>query len=373
MLKFIDKKLEGKTFAEINCGIGGFRLSLESMGAKSSFAVETDKHAADVYEKNFNERPATLLKDIPEHDILVVKLPYCSSKNTKSNSFNANDIISVIAFKKPEIILLESAANSNDVILKILEKLGYIVHCSILNALNYGVPQNRKSVYVVAFRKDIKVNDFKFPEPIALTKHVEDILEPESNIPAKMYVDRPDVVMNSKNFNSYSDRPIQIGHVATNRQGERIYSIKGTAITLTANGGGQFSKTGGYLINEKLRKLTPRECARLMGFPDDFIISKSNNQAYTQFGNSVVVDVIQMILESIAEALCDDEDKENKESIAKDSTLKCKDKKPVKCSSKFNIIGILYKLMLCIRKVSIIFDKITTIKSNSKFSVVRPI
>ena len=372
MLKFIDKKLEGKTFAEINCGIGGFGLSLESMGAKSSFAVETDKHAADVYEKNFKERPATILKDIPEHDILVVKFPYCSSKNTKSNSFNANDIISVIAFKKPEIILLESAANSNDVILKILEKLGYIVHCSILNALNYGVPQNRKSVYVVAFRKDIKVNDFKFPEPIALTKHVEDILEPESNIPAKMYVDRPDVVMNSKDLNMYSNKPIQIGYVAKNRQGERIYSKNACAPCLVSTGGGQFSKTGGYLINNKLRKLTKRESARLMGFPDDFMLSESNNQAYMQLGNSVVVDVIQMILESIASALGDDEDNKNKESVEKDSTLKSKNKNPVRSSKKINTLSIIYFMMLCISKVQSLYHQITTKKLNRKISVVIP-
>lgn len=94
-----------------------------------------------------------------------------------------------------------------------------------------------------------------------------------------------------------------IRDIAQNRQGERIYSTKGTAITLTANGGGKFSKTGGYLIYNKVRKLTPRECARLIGFPDQFKICESNNQAYKQFGNSVVVDVIQYILLSVAEAV----------------------------------------------------------------------
>ena len=334
MLKFINKKLEGKTFVEINCGIGGFRVALESFGAKCMFAAERDKHAAVVYAKNFNETPDTELKNIPEHEILVAKLPYSSSKSTKSNYFGVNDIKCVIVSYKPRIVVFESATNSYDDIIEILKDFNYEVNCSTLNALNYGVPQNRKSVYIVAFRKDLNLKGFKFPEPFELTKHVEDILEPECMIPQKMYVNRPDVVMNSKDVNSYCDRPVQIGHIASNRQGERIYSVKGTAITLTANGGGQFSKTGGYLIDNKLRKLTPRECARLMGFPDDFIIAESSNQAYTQFGNSVVVDVIQLIMESIAEALCDGEI-DTKKEINADSTLKTEYTNPVVKIFKF--------------------------------------
>ena len=111
-----------------------------------------------------------------------------------------------------------------------------------------------------------------------------------------------DTVMNGK-VEEYSNRPIQIGYINKNRQGERIYSTKGTAVTLTANGGGKFSKTGGYLVDGKIRKLTPRECARLMGFPEEFKICESNNQAYKQFGNSVVVDVIQYIFLSVAEVM----------------------------------------------------------------------
>lgn len=355
MKDFIVKNnLKGKTFAEINCGIGGFRLALDSFGMRCVFAADTDKHSAEAYENNFNNQPASTLENIPEHDILVAKMLYSSSKNENSKGFTTNYIINVVETKSPEIVILESSISDNEVIVKILERLDYRVHCSIMNALNYNVPQNRKSVYIVAIRQDIKVNNYKSPEPITLTKHIEDILEPESDIPAKIYVNRTDVVMNSKDLNSYSDRPIQIGYVAANRQGERIYSIKGTAITLTANGGGQFSKTGGYLINEKLRKLTPRECARLMGFPDDFIISKSNNQAYTQFGNSVVVDVIQMILESIAEALCDGEDKNNKE-IDDFITLKKEYNNPVKNNfsflSYFKVVDVMYIIREFVDKI----------------------
>lgn len=349
MYNFIEKNLEGKTFADICCGIGGFRIALESFGAKCVFASEIDKHAKNVYEANFGEKPSGDItkinpNDIPDHDILCAGFP-CQPFSiagkqegfadlTRGTIFY--DILRVVKVKKPQVIFLENVANLEahdngntfNIVKSSIEELGYSFNYSVMNALDYGVPQNRKRIYIVAFRNDIKVNDFKFPEPITLTKHVEDILEHESDIAAKMYVNRTDVVMNSKDLNSYSDRPIQIGHVAANRQGERIYSIKGTAITLTANGGGQFSKTGGYLINNKLRKLTPRECARLMGFPDDFIIAESNNQAYTQFGNSVVIDVIQMILKSIAEALGDGK-KEKKKEINADSTLKTEYINPV--------------------------------------------
>ena len=94
-----------------------------------------------------------------------------------------------------------------------------------------------------------------------------------------------------------------MGSVNKGGQGERIYSPKGVAITLSAYGGGIFSKTGGYLVKGKLRKLHPRECARIMGFPDTYKISKNRNQAYKQFGNSVVVDVLQYIALEIGKKL----------------------------------------------------------------------
>ena len=323
MLQFIDKKFVGKTFADVCCGIGGFRLALESMGAKCVFSSEIDKYAREVYKENYGEFPSGDItkidtKDIPDHDILCAGFP-CQpfSISGKQEGFKDItrgtiffDILRIIEDKRPEVVFLENVVNlvSHDnkntfsVIKNSIEALGYVFHYAVLNAADYGVPQSRSRLYMVAFRKDISVDNFNFPTPFELTKHVEDILEPAADIRTDMYVDRPDIVMNGK-LGTYSNRPIQIGYIAQNRQGERIYSTKGTAITLTANGGGKFSKTGGYLINNKVRKLTPRECARLMGFPDEFKICESNNQAYKQFGNSVVVDAIQYILLSVAEAI----------------------------------------------------------------------
>lgn len=111
------------------------------------------------------------------------------------------------------------------------------------------------------------------------------------------------LILMKKKDNEYSNKSIRLGIVNKGGQGERIYSTKGTAITLSANGGGVFSKTGGYLINGKTRKLHPRECARIMGYPDSYKICKSSSQAYKQFGNSVVIDVLQLLGIEIAKAI----------------------------------------------------------------------
>ena len=113
----------------------------------------------------------------------------------------------------------------------------------------------------------------------------------------------PDIYYNGIKDNKYSNKSIRLGIVNKGGQGERIYSTKGIAITLSANGGGVFSKTGGYYINGKPRKLHPRECARIMGYPDSYKICESTNQAYKQFGNSVVIDVLQYIALEIGNSL----------------------------------------------------------------------
>jgi len=101
----------------------------------------------------------------------------------------------------------------------------------------------------------------------------------------------------------YKNRPIQIGVVNKGGQGERIYHVMGHAITLSAYGGGPGGKTGLYLVGDRLRKLTPRECARVQGFPESFELDVRKHQCYKQFGNSVSVNVLQLILREIAMSL----------------------------------------------------------------------
>jgi DNA (cytosine-5)-methyltransferase 1 len=184
-----------------------------------------------------------------------------------------------------------------------MEELGYTFFHKVLNAVDYGIPQKRERIYMVCFRNDHKINEFHFPKGVELTRHLEDFLLNDEQLVKHLYVDRPDTYYNVSTDNIYSDKPIRLGIVNKGRQGERIYSTKGIAITLSAYGGGVFAKTGGYFANGKPRRLHPRECARIMGYPDNYKIAKSDNQAYKQFGNSVVIDVLQYIAQEIAIAI----------------------------------------------------------------------
>ena len=161
---------------------------------------------------------------------------------------------------------------------------------------------------MVCIRKDLKTSEFNFPQPFTLTKHVEDFLLQDNEQTQKLVVTRDDTFYKDIKDDKYSNSTIRLGTVNKGGQGERIYSIKGIAITLSAYGGGIFAKTGGYLVNGKTRKLHPRECARLMGYPDSYRISDKTTQAYKQFGNSVVVDVLQYIAIQFAKCLKNEED-----------------------------------------------------------------
>ena len=153
---------------------------------------------------------------------------------------------------------------------------------------------------MVCFRKDLEINDFTYPKKFKLIRHVEDFLLQDEAQVKHLYIDRPDTKFNDTKDDTYSSKSVRLGIVNKGGQGERIYSTKGIAITLSAYGGGVFAKTGGYLINGKTRRLHPRECARIMGYPDSYKLSKNTNQAYKQLGNSVVIDVLQHIACQIA-------------------------------------------------------------------------
>ena len=316
----IDKKLlQGMTFIDLFAGIGGFRLALESLGAKCVFSSEIDKHARETYEMNFNDIPSGDItkiseNDIPDHDILCGGFP-CQpfSIGGEKKGFDDTrgtlffDIARIVKAKQPKVVFMENVKNliSHDngdtfrVISNTMENLGYNIFYSVLNPVLFNVPQKRERIYIVCFREDLNINNFSFPVPnLKDLRHVEDILLTNEKELEDYYVstDRPDYYITNHNDNTYSNKPIRVGHVGTGSQGQRIYSIKGTAITLTATGGGLFGKTGGYMMPDKRpRKLHPRECARLMGFPDSYILHPNKTQALKQLGNSVVVDIIQFI------------------------------------------------------------------------------
>jgi len=332
MIKIEKKILSDYTFIDLFAGIGGFHIALSSFGASCVFASEWDKYAADTYEANFNKRPfgdITQINeiDIPKHDILCAGFPCQSfSISGKQKGFDDIrgslffDIARIINFHKPRVIFLENVKNlvNHDegrtlkVIIETLEKLDYKVFTKTLNSSHFGLPQNRERIYIVAFSKVIDSNDFSFPNPTNEPISVENILE-ENPVDVK-FIERDDIEI-YKNY-TFQDtlfgrteinKPLQIGKVNKGGQGERIYDIRGHAITLSAHGGGIGAKTGLYYINGKIRRLTPRECARVQGFDEDFKINKNNSQAYKQFGNSVSINVLQRIMMEVQKILLKNE------------------------------------------------------------------
>lgn len=325
MIEIKEKTLDGFTFIDLFAGLGGFRLALESLGAKCVYSNEWDEPVQKVYTDNFGDIPEGDItqideKDIPDHDILCAGFPcQAFSISGKQRGFADSrgtlffDVARIVKEKKPKIVFMENVKNfathdngrTLEVVKGTMEELGYTFYQKVLNAVDYGVPQKRERIYMVCFRNDLDILQFAYPKPFKLQCHVEDFLLDDSQAVKDLFVERSDTYFNDTEDNQYSNKTIRLGTVNKGGQGERIYSIKGIAITLSANGGGIFAKTGGYLIDGKTRKLHPRECARIMGYPDTYKISDSFNQAYKQFGNSVVIDVLQYIAVGIGNAVAE--------------------------------------------------------------------
>lgn len=315
--------LLGRMFIDLFAGLGGFRLALESLGARCVYSSEINPEVRAVYANNFGEIPDGDITrvdaaSIPKHDILCAGFP-CQpfSISGRRRGFQDSrgtlffDIARIIKAKLPPVLFLENVSNlavhdggkTIQVIQDTIQSLGYSFSYQVINAARHGVPQQRKRVYMVCFREEAHYISFQFPQPIPLTRHVQDILLDDEALVEHLYRDR-ELIFPSKPINDVpSDKPIRCCVVNLGRQGERIYSTQGTAITLCSTGGGLFGKTGGYLVNGRPRSLHPRECARLLGFPDSYRLDSNPRQAYRQLGNSVAIPVIQRIAEQIGLAL----------------------------------------------------------------------
>lgn len=316
-------------FIDLFAGIGGFHLALKNVDAECVFASEWDKNCQITYEKNFKIKPfgditKIMANQIPQHDLLCAGFP-CQAfsisgkrlgfKETRGTLFF--DIARIAKFHKPKVLLLENVKNflkhdngkTISIVKTTLEDLNYNVFYSLLNASNYGVAQSRERIYIVAFRKDLNVNDFSFPKPLNKPVSLKDFLL-EDKLTKEYVIKRKDIFLQKNEkiqkdiFGNYPQKTIRVGYVNKGGQGERIYSEFGHAIALTAYGGGVGSKTGLYLINNKIRKLAPRECARISGFADSFKISNNKSICYSQFGNTVVVSVVKLIIQKIIETNC---------------------------------------------------------------------
>lgn len=319
------------TFIDLFSGIGGFRLGLEKAGFTCLFSSEVDQHCRMAYKNNFGDTPAgditqLPLTDIPDHDILAGGFP-CQSFSISGKRKGFADkrgnlffrICEIIAFKKPKVVFLENVkyliyhnkGATLDLMLSSLNKLGYHVTFKILNALHFGVPQNRERIIILG-TKNKKFNfnnlDHKFNFDVRLL----DFLDTKGNFE---YLKKQDYTLISSSnpkknsglfFAGYRNKDIwkkgvrpNTKHLSrTHRQPNRIYSALGTHPTIPSQ-----EPSGRFFIyipkKNKVRKLTLRECYRIMGFPDDFKIYEKKQEAYKQIGNSICVPMVYNIAQQI--------------------------------------------------------------------------
>ncbi len=316
--------MEGLSFIDLFCGVGGFRQALSSLGNTCVFSSDLDKDARETYQTNYGELPAgdiTKIEadEIPTHDVLCGGFP-CQpfSISGKMNGFGdargtlLYEILRIARVHRSKVLFLENVKNyqshadgrTMETTLKLLTEAGYRNYHQVLNASAYGIPQKRERLYFVCFRNDLGLKKFHFPEPEISDVSVDDILLPQGDSTLEdLFIEREDLRLNEHLGLKRESRPIRIGTVGKGGQGERVYSSMGHAITLSAFGGGIGAKTGMYLIGKKIRRLHPRECARLMGFPESFVLHESRNICYKQFGNSVAIPVVQKIFAEVQKYL----------------------------------------------------------------------
>ncbi len=307
-------------FIDLFSGIGGFRLAGESLGGQCVFSCEIDKTAQDIYYKNFNDIPYPDIRtlseyDIPDFDVLFAGFP-CQPFSIAGLKAGFGDlrngdlffhIVRILKFKKPKAFILENVKNflsinggeDLSIAINLLNSLDYKVYFSVLNSKYFGVAQNRERLFIVGIHKDFKDN-FMFPKGNKKDFVVlEDILDNEDNVPLELFYDKGFQMVRS-DLKGRVFKPYKIGIVNKGRQGERIYSIKGLSITISYSTGGIFSKTGGYLTLQGVRKLTINEVKRLFSFPEGFSFEGvSYSKAISLLGNSVVVNVVKEILKNL--------------------------------------------------------------------------
>lgn len=320
---FKNKSLEECRFKQIDlfAGIGGIRQAFQRQGGYNVYSSEWDKFAQTTYRINFGETPDGDItqvneNDIPDHDILLGGFPcqpfsqaglHKGFEDARGTLFF--DVARIIKAKRPKAFMLENVkqlkghdkGNTIRVILSVLNELNYYVpDPQVLNAYHFGVPQNRERIIIVGFNKDYlpeNHEEFKYPEGcIDDSVRVGDILE--ANVGDRFTI---------------SDKLWQ-GHQSRKKMHEEKGNGFGFCLfnedsKYTSTISARYYKDGSEALIEQFgknpRMLTPRECARLQGFTDDFIIPVSNARAYKQFGNSVCIPVIEAVAEAMLKYLGD--------------------------------------------------------------------
>ena len=310
---------------DLFAGIGGIRLGFDRAGFLTVYAEDYEANCKITYDLNYLKTPLTHAditkletNKLPDFDLVLGGFP-CQAfsvagyrqgfgdEKGRGNLFF--DIARILEDRKPMGFLLENVknlrghdkGNTFKVISEALDKLGYDFDSRVLNTMEYGnLPQNRERIYIVGFRKELGITKhFEWPDPIPLTKTVKDILESANSIDEKYYYnDKP-------LWEKIKDHPFKEGEVYQWRRKYVRTNTKNVIPTLTANMG-----MGGHNVpiikdSKGVRKLTPRECFRVQGFPDTYKLPKNlaDSHLYKQAGNSVSVAVIERIAKNMKSAI----------------------------------------------------------------------
>jgi len=314
------------TFIDLFSGIGGLRLGLERVGGRCIYSNEWDKYAQKTYRKWFGEIPEGDIRkvkpvDIPDHDILAAGFPCqpfsiagVSKKKSLGRAHGFKDVTqgtlffhlaTIIEIKRPPVILLENVKNlrSHDkgktweVIQSTLDNLGYAIHSSVIDAAAW-VPQHRERIFIVGFDRKVFGREgptFEFPDlPTGARLRFKDILDP--NIDEKYTL--------TDHLWKYLQEYAAKHKAKGNGFGFGMTDLEGVSRTLSA----RYYKDGSEILipqggQKNPRRLSPREAARLMGFPDKLPIVVSDTQAYKQFGNAVVPAVVEAVGQRVITAL----------------------------------------------------------------------
>jgi DNA (cytosine-5)-methyltransferase 1 len=317
------------TFVDLFAGIGGFRIPLQELGGKCVFSSEFNYHAQRAYELNFGEVPfgditKVKLDIVPKHDILCAGFP-CQPFSISGKMKGFEDtrgtliyhVFEIIEKHQPKVVLLENVKHlvyhdkkrTLSTIIHHLEELGYVVSKKVLNASDFGLPQNRERIIIIG-HKETKFDFSKIkkqPKPI-----LKDFLDKDNNFE---YLEEPYTILDEQKmqdsgliFAGYRNKTIRKAGVRpgtehlsrVHKQPNRIYSTEGVHPALPSQ-----ESSGRFWIwhEEKVRKLTIQECYRIMGFPDNFKLLYNKAELYKQIGNSVAIPMVKAVGEQIKKQL----------------------------------------------------------------------
>lgn len=324
---------------DLFAGIGGIRLGFEKAfgeNLETVFVSEWDEWAARTYRENFGDTPPVegditkiAAESIPEFDICLAGFP-CQAFSFAGHHKGFDDdykgqsrgtlfaeVVRICDHHKPKVIFCENVkglvrhdrGRTFEVICGAFEEIGYKVFTQVLNSKNFGVPQNRERIYIVCFRSDIAPEKFAFPVHAGRKKVIRDILD-DAPIPSKYYLSNRYLEVLRAHKARHEAAGHGFGYVIRDlddisgaivcggmgREGNLIIDHREHSMVPTTN-------IKGGINEEDVRKMTPREWARLQGFPESFVLTEADTHLYKQFGNSVSVPVITAIAKRIKAVL----------------------------------------------------------------------